>query len=123
MPRALLVLLTALAALGLHLAFGWAWVLAAAIAGGYLGGVAVGALGVGIEWGGLLLWNHLAYPGPVGRMTETAGLLFGGLPGWAVPLLSLAVGLVLGFLGGVAGAQLHRLREESRSRANPAPAR
>ena len=106
------------AGLGLlaHRLLGWPWVLgAAAVAGfvaprqgGLLGAATLAAVGVALSWAGQLFWNHARFDAPVLRMTEAMGTVMGGLPPVAFPLLSLAVGVVLGILGGVIGASLRR---------------
>ena len=122
------------AGLGLlaHRVLGWPWVLGAAVVAGLVapsraglvGAAALAAVGVALSWGGLLFWNHARYDAPVLRMTEAMGTILGGLPPVAVPLLSLAVGVVLGVLGGVVGASLRRaVRPERPARSVPSAPR
>ncbi|MEM9998932.1 MAG: hypothetical protein AAF809_14615 [Bacteroidota bacterium] len=109
--RTILVLLTAGVALALHLTLGWAWSVLGAVLGGFAmgrGGSVVGALGLVLPWAGLVLWNLAFYGPPMARMTEAVGGIIGGLPGFAVPLLTLAIALVLGTLGGATGASLRK---------------
>ena len=113
---ALSVGLAAVLGLAFHLGFGWKWVLAAAVIAGAaaprqvgVGGAALlAALGVALSWGGLIAWNHLRFADPTARMTEAMGAIIGGLPPAAVPGLSLAIGVVLGLLGGAIGMGVKR---------------
>ncbi len=100
---------TALLALVLHLAFGWAWTLLAGVVAGVWVvrcGWLIGALGVGLAWAGLVVYNYLVAAGATSAMAGTMGGLLGNLPGAAVVALTVCIGLLLGALGGFAGTQL-----------------
>lgn len=106
------VALTFALALVLHLLLGWAWTLAAGIAGGFRAvrqGWLVGALGVGLDWLAFLLYNYLVAQAATSELVRVLGDVLGGLPGVAVLGLTLLIGLVLGALGGFIGAQAARL--------------
>lgn len=131
MLTALRILATAVLALVLHLALGWAWTVVAGFAGGFWAaqrtsggrllsgwGWLVGALGVGIEWTVLVLYNFVVAGGATGRMMHTVGGLLGNLPGFAVVLLTVLVGAVLGAVGGLAGVQATRFFSKSEQRAH-----
>jgi hypothetical protein len=106
----------ALLGLAVHLWLGWQWVLGAAVVAGAVaprqvgvwGAALLAALGVALEWGGLIAWNHLRFAEPASRMTEAMGTILGGLPPTAVPGLSLVIGVVLGLLGGAIGMGLKK---------------
>ena len=117
-------LVTAGLALVLHLLLGWAWTLAAALAGGVWAGRRgwlVGALGVGLDWLVLIAYNFVVAPEPVQTMTETVGDLLGNMPGPLIVASTLFLGLLLGAVGGAGGTQVRRLLDAwRRSESIPA---
>jgi len=103
------LILVLLLALFLHVMLGWVGVLIAAVVGGYLlgaGGWLVSSLGVFCAWGGLILWNYVVAPREVQAMEQVVGSLLGNLPEFGVVSLSLAIGFMLGALGGLIGTQV-----------------
>jgi hypothetical protein len=98
--------------IALHLTLGWEWTVLAGLAGGlwaFRGGWRVGALGVLLGWGALVVWNFVVAAEPMGRMVETFGGLMGNVPGWGVVAATLLLGGLLGLLGGAAGTALRGL--------------
>jgi len=105
-------LATILLALAVHLTLGWAWTLAAGIAGGAWArqrGWLVGLVGVAAAWAALVAYNFAIAPDATVRMARTVGGLIGNLPGVAVVGATVLIGAVLGALGGVLGQQARRL--------------
>ena len=103
------IIATFLLSLTLHLTLGWAWTLAAGLAGGFWAvrrGWLVGLLGVGLGWAALVGYNAVVAGPAVRQMTTTVGGLLGNLPGFAVVIATVLIGAVLGALGGAAGTQL-----------------
>ena len=103
------IIATFLLSLALHLLMGWAWTLAAGLAGGFWAmrrGWLVGLLGVGLDWAALVGYNSVVAGPPVRQMATTVGELLGNLPGFAVVIATVLIGAVLGALGGAAGTQL-----------------
>ncbi|NBC18240.1 MAG: hypothetical protein GVY18_13095 [Bacteroidetes bacterium] len=116
------ILVTAALALGLHLLFGWPWTIAAGVVGGLwvgAGGWRVGALGVGLDWAALIVYNYVVAPEPVATMTETVGGILGNMPGAAVVACTLFIGLALGALGGAFGAHVRRALDHQRGAPLP----
>ncbi len=106
------LLATAILALLLHVLLGWAWTILAGMAVGlWIGrrGWLVGGIGVGLSWLGLVLYNVVVAPGPVGRMAETLGGILGNLPGPLVVALTVLIGGLLGAVGGAVGTQVSLL--------------
>lgn len=64
---------------------------------------ALGFLAVALLWGGYAGWLHWANEGQLGNRI---GVLFGGIDGWMVVLISTALGGLLGWLGALTGSQL-----------------
>lgn len=103
---------TALAAFLVHFALGWAWTFAAGVGAGVWqgrGGWHLGALAVGIEWAGWVIYSYTVDARAVHLMTETIGSVLGNLPFFAVVALTLLIGMVLGGLGGGVGTRLRSL--------------
>lgn len=103
------LLVTVILAFALHLLLGWAWtILAGIVVGVWQGrrGWLVGAAGVGLSWLGLVVYNLVVAPGPVGRMADTLGGILGNLPGFAVMALTVLIGVLLGVVGGGLGTRL-----------------
>ena len=114
----MIILVTAAFALGLHLLLGWPWTLVAGVVGGLwvgTGGGRVGALGVGLDWAVLVVYNYVVAPEPVATMTETVGGILGNMPGAAVVACTLFIGLALGALGGAFGAHVRQALDHQRS--------
>lgn len=108
------VLVTGVLAFSLHLAVGWPWTFVAGLIGGYWtgrGGWRVGALGVGLDWAGLIAYNYIAAPEAVPTMTNTVGQILGNMPGAAVVACTLCIGLALGALGGATGSYLRQAND------------
>lgn len=106
------ILLVIILSVALHLTLGWAWTLGAGVVGGlwaFRGGWWVGALGVMLGWGALVVWNVLVASEPVGRMLTAFGGLVGNVPGWGVVAATVLLGGVIGALGGAIGTQLRGL--------------
>jgi len=111
--RIRIIFLTAVSALLLHTVVGWAWSPVAAIAGGYRAqsnGWAVGAIGVGMSWTGLVFFNLFAAPAQVLEMARVVASITGGLPGWTVFLTSIIMGFLLGGLGGLLGQSMSEFK-------------
>ncbi|PSQ98838.1 MAG: hypothetical protein BRD48_05940 [Bacteroidetes bacterium QS_9_68_14] len=107
-------LATFLLALAVHLTLGWAWTLAAGIAGGAWArqrGWLVGLVGVAAAWAALVAYNFAAAPNATTRMARTVGALLGNLPGWATVLATVLMGALLGTTGGFIGQQSGALWE------------
>lgn len=64
---------------------------------------ALGCLAVALLWGGYATWLHWANEGLLGNRI---GLLFGGIDGWMVVVVTTALGGLLGWLGALTGSQL-----------------
>jgi len=105
---------TGILAFAVHLALGWPWTFAAGLVGGYWagrGGWRVGAVGVGLDWAGLIAYNYIAAPEAVPTMVDTVGQVLGNMPGAAVVACTLCLGLMLGALGGATGSSLRQASE------------
>lgn len=116
-------LVTVVLALTLHLAFGWAWTLAAGVAGGAWAGRRgwlVGLAGVAGGWAALVAYNFAAAPDATARMARTVGGLLGNLPGWATVLATVLIGALLGITGGFLGQQCRFLWAADRGRPTAA---
>lgn len=106
------ILGTAALALVLHLLLGWGWTLGAAVVGGWWAGRhgwLVGAAGLLVSWGALVVYDYASAPGAVGEMLRAMGQILGNLPGAAVVGLTLLIGCLLGVVGGSLGTQLGRV--------------
>lgn len=112
MHTATRIVATATLALVLHLTLGWAWTLAAGLAGGAWArrrGWLVGTLGVTLGWAVLVAYNFVVAGAAVQTMTSTVGGLLGNMPGVAVVAATVFIGGLLGLLGGVLGGTLRRI--------------
>jgi hypothetical protein len=111
-------------ALLLHIFLGWEWTLLAGFVYGIrskrLAWPGAGAVGL-LSWGILLLYSYIVAPEPMGRMVETVGALLGGIPYWAVTILTLVLGFLLGVLGGLLGSLLAKLIIGFRKKPQPSP--
>jgi len=110
-PFNLAVLGTAVLALALHLALGWAWTLGAGLVGGVIAprhGGLVGLLGVGLEWAALVGYNYIVAGAAMAVMTSTLGGILGNTPGTMVVAATVFIGALLGGLGGTVGALMRR---------------
>jgi len=106
------ILAVAACALVVHLVLGWAWTLGAGVLGGMIAtqrGWLVGTLGVALDWGVLLGYNYAVAPAATQTMTDTMGALIGNTSGMAVVAGTIVLGMVLGGLGGAAGASIRRV--------------
>ena len=113
------MLATILLALVVHLALGWAWTLAAGIAGGAWArqrGWLVGLVGVAAAWAALVAYNFAIAPDATVRMARTVGGLLGNLPGFVTVLATVFVGALIGAVGGFVGQQLRALWAAARDR-------
>lgn len=112
MRTTLHVAVTAILALALHLVLGWRWTILAGIAGGAWTdrrGWLVGALGVGIEWTALVLYNFATAGAATQVMSETMGSLLGNMPSFVIVAATVLIGAVIGVLGGALGTALRGL--------------
>ena len=112
-------LATILLALAVHLTLGWAWTLAAGIAGGAWArqrGWLVGLVGVAAAWAALVAYNFAIAPDATVRMARTVGGLLGNLPGFVTVLATVLVGALIGAVGGFVGQQLRALWAAARDR-------
>ena len=112
MIYAIKLIATAVAAFMLHFALGWAWTLAAGVGAGVWqgrGGWHLGALAVAMEWAGWVIYSFTVDARAVHLMTETMGGVLGNMPFFAVVVLTLLIGVILGGLGGGVGTRLRYL--------------
>lgn len=90
----------------LHVALGWQWCL---VAGAIVGwwtirhGWLFGAVAVGTSWTLLTSYNYVIAPEQMKRFTATMAGFVPGMPDWSVPVLTVALGIVLGAVGGFLG--------------------
>ena len=113
--------LCVLLSLLLHMGLGWEWTLLAGMAAGLWFSVRswlMGAAAVGCEWLLVVLYNYAVDSRAVGLMTEAMGAILGNLPGFTIVAITLAIGLLLGGLGGAIGAQVRRLVSTRRPAAH-----
>lgn len=116
MSRILPVLLIALLSLLVHLTLGWQVTLMAGVVAGLWRvrrGWLIGAAGVGLAWAGLVGYNLAVAPEPTGELFRVMGGLLGPVPAPVIPLVTLALGLFLGAVGGGIGTQVARLAGRS----------
>ncbi|MFK7847636.1 MAG: hypothetical protein AB8G77_20255 [Rhodothermales bacterium] len=96
----------------LHLLLGWEWTLFAGLLCGMIMPAKSwlwGGFSVATGWGVLILYNYLIASAPLLRMLDVTGQILGNLPGAVVVVVTLLIGGLLGFLGGLIGAQLVQL--------------
>ncbi len=106
------ILAVAVCALVLHLVLGWAWTLGAGVLGGMIApqrGWLVGTLGVALDWGMLVGYNYAVAPAATQIMTDTMGALIGNTSGMAVVAGTIVLGMLIGGLGGAAGASARQV--------------
>lgn len=112
MHTTLRVAVVAVLALALHLLLGWRWTILAGIVGGAWvdrRGWLVGALGVGLDWAVLVLYNYATARAATQVMTETMGRLLGNMPSLVVVAATVLIGGLIGVLGGAIGTALRGL--------------
>lgn len=101
----------------LHWLLGWVWTVLAGIVMGIWyerRGWLVGGIAVGVSWGALITFTFAADLAATRRMIDIMGSIFGGLPGFIVPVATLLMGVLLGASGGLFGAGLRNLWESRR---------
>ena len=104
-----------LLALALHITLGWAWTMIAGIIGGFGAqdrGWLVGALGVGLSWLLIILWNLFFVGGHLASMVQALGAGLGNVPGVVLVAVSLMVGVILGALSGYLGQSISALVDD-----------
>jgi hypothetical protein len=117
------ILLTTVFSLVAHLLLGWAWTLGAGILGGALadrGGWLVGAIGVGLGWAILTVYNFVVAAAPSRILVNTLGQLFGNIPPALVVGATVLIGVVIGGLGGTIGQLLSSVTGTSTESSQPA---
>ena len=100
------------AVLVVHLVFGWAWTILAAVGVGYWHGRRgwlAGAICVGVSFVLLILYNFVVAPGPTVRMGTVMGGILQNVPAWAVFALTGLIGVLIGTAGGGLGSGLRRI--------------
>ena len=111
-------ILTAVLAGLLLYALPWGWSALAGIVAGLWslrGGWLSGGLAVAVAWAAFVVWNHIAAPAEVQNLMVVAGA-FTGVPGWLLPVASIAFGFALGAAGGFLGSSLSSLLVRPRTR-------
>ena len=91
----------------IHLFLGWEWTILGGILCGWLVSDRAwlkGAIAVGGAWGVQILIDWLAAPGPVGTMLHTVGQILGNMPAALVVGVTIAIGCLLGYFGGLIGS-------------------
>lgn len=105
------IFVTATGAVVLHLTLGWMWTLIGAVIAGVwsgrsLQGGVIGLGGLGIGWGLLLLHSFVVAGGATAVLVRTLGQFMGNTPGEIVVGAMVIIGVILGGLGGLLGAQI-----------------
>ena len=103
-------------AIVLHFFLGWQFsVIGAMVAGFFSTGSSwkAGMMALGTAWGLLVLYNFMVAPSESITFIELVGALFGGMPGFVVVVLTVAIGMVLGAAGGWAGSVPVRKNQKS----------
>lgn len=96
----------ALLALLLHLTLGWQWtILAGIVAGGLVPryGWFVGAAATALAWGSVLVYSFAVAPASTRVLMDTLSGFAGNIPGFAFVALTIALGALVGGLGGAIG--------------------
>lgn len=105
------VLGTALLALVLHVALGWAWTFGAGLASGFFAprrGGLVGGLGVALDWTAWIGYSYGAAGSATAVMTGTMGGILGNTTGAVVVAATVFIGALLGGVGGLTGTFARR---------------
>lgn len=93
---------------GLHLLVGWpATVLAGCAAAMASRHVLIGAVGVALGWGGLVLYTLLVYDAPTLALLSFLSEATGGVPALVLAVLPAGIGALSGALGAVFARALH----------------
>lgn len=107
-------------ALILHVFVGWAWSFAAALLLGFWmtkrGWLWGGAL-LSLSWALAVAYNWIVAAGPVSRMLDVMGGILGNLSGFAVVLITILLGGLLGLIGGGLGSSLAQLLHKRETQA------
>lgn len=101
-------------ALILHVAFGWMWGVAGSAVAGFLASkrpALNGALSLVSAWVLLIGWNLAVAPAENLNMMETMGNLLGGMPGFVIPVVTLLIAALLGFVSGSLGGAIKPKRK------------
>lgn len=112
------LLATAAAAALLHTVLGWGWTFFAGLGAGVWqgrGGWYLGAIGVGIEWAGWIIFSYAVDARAVHVMTQTMGSILGNMPFFVVVALTLIMASLIGGLGGGMGTQIRVLMTRTRT--------
>ena len=117
------VLLITILAMVLHILFGWAWTVVAAMAGGIWTAqvrrcMLIGAAGVGLEWAGWVVFSFITAAPATQTMLDTLGGLMGNSPPVVVVGATVCIGVLLGALGGLVGGTIGQLMD-----LRPSPSR
>lgn len=108
----MLVVLHALVALAFHLLLGWQWSLVGGVAAGLATprfGWLTGLIAVTLAWTVLVLYNFIAAPSEMARFLEVTAGLLGNMHQVMLVVSTLALGALLGALGGGIGSILRNL--------------
>ncbi len=106
------ILAAALLSVGVHLALGWSWTLAAGVPAGALKPArwfVAGSLSGAVGWALPILYSLGIAPAPTLRMADTMGNMLGGAPGIVFIAATVLTGAWLGALGAAIGAGAKRL--------------
>lgn len=94
-----------------HVYLGWMW----SVSGAFMAGILVsrfagwtGMVTLVMSWGMLIAWNLAIATEESFNMMETMGELLGGMPGVVIPLATLLIAGLLGFLAGAVGGALKK---------------
>jgi hypothetical protein len=116
----MILLLASVTSLVLHILLGWQWSLVGGIVAGTLTprfGWLTGTIAVTLSWGALVLYNFSVAPAEMTRFLEIVSGLFGNMPRPMVVVTTLAMGALLGLLGGTIGTLVRSLTLSFRSKS------
>lgn len=100
------IVLIGILALGIHLLLGWEWTLCAGIVAGAVTprhGWFVGAAGTALAWASVLVYSFAVAPAATRVLLDTLSGFAGNIPGSALVALTVALGALVGGLGGAIG--------------------
>ena len=96
----------------LHWLLGWPWTILAGVLCGFLVVRRYGlwsSLSVAAGWAIFVIFDYVAAPEATANMLDVTGQILGNLPGFMVVVLTIAIGALLGLLGGLVGRPLARI--------------
>ncbi len=123
MPVLIVLFLLAgmVAAFLLHLGLGWQWTVLGGLIAGLSSsrwGALVGGFAVTLEWAALVLFNFAVAPAESARFVDIGSRLLGGMAPAMLVAATVALGGIVGLMGGAIGSRVRAIYEQRQTKQN-----